>query len=43
MILKTISKRRSHVRIYRLCAACAGKTWVSGGKEVLDEPVAVGV
>jgi CRISPR-associated protein Cas2 len=45
-ILKTISKRRDHVRIYRLCGACAGKVWVQRpgaeeGKEVLDEPAAV--
>jgi CRISPR-associated protein Cas2 len=45
-ILKTISKRRDHVRIYRLCGACAGKTWVQRpgteeGSEVLDEPAAV--
>ncbi|PKO20833.1 MAG: CRISPR-associated endonuclease Cas2 [Chloroflexi bacterium HGW-Chloroflexi-1] len=41
MILKTISKRRDHVRIYALCEACVGKTWVSGGKEVLRETPAV--
>ena len=41
MILRTISKRRDHVRIYRLCAACVGKTWVSGGQEVLKETPAV--
>lgn len=41
MIAKTISKRRDHVRIYTLCAACKGKTWVSSGQEVLEEPVAV--
>jgi len=37
----TISKRRDHVRIYSLCATCIGKTWVSGGKEVLRETPAV--
>ena len=42
MILKTINKRRDHVRIYHLCAACARKTWVSRGDEVsLAEPAAV--
>jgi len=42
MILKTISKRRDHVRIYHLCGACAPKTWVSRGDEVsLVEPAAV--
>jgi CRISPR-associated protein Cas2 len=41
MIQKTISVRRDHVRIYTLCVTCKGKTWVSGGEEALDEPVAV--
>ena len=31
-ILRIISKRRDHVRIYFLCGACKGKTWVSSGE-----------
>jgi CRISPR-associated protein Cas2 len=42
VILKTINKRRDHVRIYHLCATCRGKTWVSRGDEVnAEEPAAV--
>ena len=42
MILKTIHKRRDHVRIYHLCGACVPKTWVSRGDEVAaTEPAAV--
>jgi CRISPR-associated protein Cas2 len=32
-ILGIISKRRDHVRIYWLCGACRGRTWVSSGQE----------
>jgi len=46
MIQKTTSKRRDHVRIYSLCGACAGKTWVvrpgaASDSEAPHEPVAV--
>jgi len=41
MIIRTISKRRDHVRIYTLCETCVSKTWVSGGQEVLSEPTSI--
>lgn len=41
VIERTISKRRDHVRIYFLCAACRGKTWVSRGPEVATERTAI--
>lgn len=41
VILRTISVRRDHVRIYTLCAMCRAKTWVSGGQEALEDKVAI--
>jgi CRISPR-associated protein Cas2 len=41
MILRTISKRADHVRIYRLCASCLKEVWISGGKEALAETPSV--
>jgi len=38
MIHRTISRKRDHVRVYRLCAGCVAKTWVTGGQEILSEP-----
>lgn len=45
-ILRIISQRRDHVRIYFLCGACRGKTWVCGGaaegsEAVTGEPAAL--
>lgn len=39
--VRFIPKRRDHVRIYFLCAACLGKTWVSTGPEVLTEQTSI--
>lgn len=40
-ILRIISKRKDHVRIYFLCGKCKGKTWVSNGEAVTVDPPAV--
>ncbi len=40
-ILRIISKRADHVRIYFLCGACKGKTWVSNGEAVVEEKAAI--
>lgn len=40
-ILRIISKRKDHVRIYFLCGACQGKTWVSTGEAVTADKAAV--
>jgi CRISPR-associated protein Cas2 len=37
MMLRTISRRRDHVRVYPLCATCASRVWTNGGTEVLGE------